>query len=827
MFSRHQSTTIFGTLCLVFFALVSFKSIAQADINGTLIGERDKEPLTFATVTIFNSQTKDYVKGAQTDIDGKFAFQAIPAGNYFIKVSYVGFEDFQKENLKVENGKNIDLETLVIKESGKMLEEVVVAGAKPAMELQMDRKVFNVGQSAISVGGTATDLLSNVPSLQVDMDGSVSLRGSSSVRILIDGKESAMAGNDITRLLQALPANAIERVEVITNPSAKYDAEGQSGIINIVLKKDARYGFNGAVTASVGSYGNAGAGFNLNYRQGKLNYFGNYNFNRRNMVGDSWNDTRFFESNARTQTNSESRRLGLNHGFGLGLDYYLTDKTVLGVSGNMSLRGNSRNEDIFYRYMNNPELVGDSERYSRQKEDDLGFDINVNFKQEFDRKGEELTANFAIGRDSEEGVNDFLQYYTLNRQLMENRRNETTESGSNTNIQLDYTVPFSEKSKFGTGYRTIIRTSDEKQYSTFLDSTNAMVPDYLISNDFDMKSSVHAVYVNYENQITKEFGFQVGLRAEQAYLDTEYLSYNPDLAPGDRTAKGRLDYFRLYPSVFLTRKFGDENQLQGSYTRRVNRPRGWQVNPFINVSDPMNIRQGNPNLMPEDIHSFELSYAKFWNKYTLTSSVYYRRMNDVVQSVVTSVEGTSGATFSRFENISRNEATGLELISQMNFTKNFDVTANANFFYSRFHGSEEFSILPTDGFNWNANAITNYRIRPNLSAQVRMEYRAPMVLAQGRSVEAFIVDAGLKLDVLKKKGTVNLNVRDLFNQRRWGGYTQTAQFYREHENRWMRRMVMVSFTYRIGGILNDNKKKNGQQNPGGGEFEGEGGFGGK
>lgn len=808
-------------LRIVFFfcVLCSVNVMGQADVSGSL--QSDREPLMFANVSLFNSRTNDYVKGVQTDLEGKFTLTAIPEGTYYLKASYVGFQDFQKNDIVVENGKNLDLGALQLQATGKLLEEVVVAGAKPAMELQMDRKVFNVGQSAISVGGTATDLLANVPSLQVDMDGSVSLRGSSNVRILIDGKESAMAGNDITRLLQALPANAIERVEVITNPSARYDAEGQSGIINIVLKKDARYGFNGAVTASAGSYGNAGAGFNVNYRNGKMNYFGNYNFNRRNMVGDSRNDTRFFSSEARTQTSSESTRRGLNNGFGAGLDYYIADKTVLSVSGNMSMRANDRREDLFYRYMNNPEMTGNSERYSRQKEDDLGYDINVNFKQEFNRKGEELTANFARGKDTEEGVNTFLQFYTESRQLMEDRRNETTESGSNMNIQLDYALPISETSKFGTGYRTIVRSSDETQFSRYMDSSNALVPDYRISNDFLMKSSVHALYVNYENQITPALGFQLGLRAEQAYLDTEYKSYDPKLSPQDRSAKGRLDYFRIYPSVFLTRKFGEENQLQASYTRRVNRPRGWQVNPFIDVSDPMNISQGNPNLMPEDIHSFELSYARFWEKVTLTSSAYYRRMNDVVQSVVTSVEGTSGATFSQFHNISRNEASGLEMISQLNLSKKVDITANANFFFRRFFGSEEFNIAPAKGFNWNANAITNYRIRPNLSAQIRTEYRAPMVQAQGKSLEAFIVDAGLKLDVLKKKGTVNLNVRDLFNQRRWGGYTQTAQFYREYENRWMRRMIMVSFTYRIGRMQNnDMKKKSNTENSGNGEFEG-------
>ena len=392
-------------------------------------------------------------------------------------------------------------------------------------------------------------------------------------------------------------------------------------------------------------------------------------------------------------------------------------------------------------------------------------------------------------------------------------------------MKADYEIPFSETSKFGAGVSSITRKSADTQFSQFMSQALEMTPDYGVSNEFEQNSGVHAAYLNYENQITKTFGFQVGLRAEQSTLETKYVALNPDISLADRTTTGGLDYFRLYPSLFLTKKIGEEDQFQLSYTRRVNRPRGWQVNPFVDVSDPMNKRQGNPNLMPEDIHAFELNYAKFWEKITLNSSLYHRRINDVIQPITTAVEGTDGVTFSQFQNISKNEATGLELISQMDLTQSLNITANANFFYRKFYGSEEFNIKPTDGFNWNTNVTTNYKIVPSVQAQVRFEYRAPMVQAQGRSFESYIVDAGLKIDVLDKKGTINLNGRDLFNQRRWAGYTQTAQFYRENENRWSKRMFMASFTYRFGSKpdFNNNKKKDNKQKEnqeGGGEFEG-------
>jgi outer membrane receptor protein involved in Fe transport len=811
-------------LVLFHIMVISVPSFAQTTggtVSGVIINEKNKEPIGFANVILADQQSGNNVKSAQTTDNGNFSFSGIENGTYILKISFVGYKAINKENIKVTGSNSVNLGNIGLEPGDKVLDEVVVVGTPSTMQVGIDRKIFNVAQSTISVGGNATDLLANVPSLQVDIDGGVSLRGSTSVRILIDGKESAMAGNDITQLLQAMPASSIDRIEVITNPSSKYDAEGQSGIINIVLKKDIKHGLNGAINTSAGSYDNYNAGLNLNYRDKKFNYFGNYSFNRRNNVGNGINNTTLFSNESITNSNTDNNRLGLNHGVGLGMDYYISQKATLGVSGNMSIRNNKRNQDLFYNYLNNPNLTGTSQRFSRQHENDLGYDLNLNYKQELRLKGEELTANFSFGNDSEDGVNNFEQSFTDPSGVYDRRINDTDESGNNINIQADYVRPINDKSKIEAGYRSIIRTSDESQSSQYFDHIQqTMLPDYDISNDFDMESIVHAVYSNYQNKLTEKLGFQLGLRAEQAYLNTEYVSLDPSLSPADRLAKGRLDYFRLYPSLFLTQEFGNQNQLQVSYTRRVNRPRGWQVNPFIDVSDPMNIRQGNPNLLPEDIHSFELSYAKFWSSVTLTSSAYYRRVNDVVQPIVTTLQGNSGATFSYWENISRNETTGFELISQINFTKKFDVMNNVNLFYTRFNGSTQYNIEPAEGFNWNANSTINYRILPVLSTQVRAEYQAPRIMAQGKGIETFVIDAGARLDVLNKKGSILFNVRDLLNQRKWGGYTQTNQFYRYFENRWQRRMFTLSFTYRFGNQMereNGRKKNNIIESSGDGE----------
>jgi len=810
--------------------MVSHQVEAQdlATISGTLVDSVSNQPIDFGSVTLINQQNNQAVKGTQTDEQGKFTLSAIPAGTYIFRASFVGYSLYERRSIQLGNGQTLNLGRIRLSSSAAtQLQEVVVEATAPTMQMGIDRKIFNPEQSIVSEGGNASELLANVPSLSVDMDGNVGLRGSTNVKILIDGKESALAGSNINNLLESLPANAIQRIEVMTNPSSKYDPEGQSGIVNIILKKNIKTGFNGMARVGGGSYNNYNAGLDLNYRDSKFNYFGSYNFRRRNNPGDGFNHN-FYNDGTSVYNTSDNQRTGKSHTVRLGADFFANEKTTIGLSGNVNLRDNIRREDLFYTYYDaNGGIVGTSPRYTNQNEDDKGYEVNFDFKREFQREGEELTANVSYGRSQEDGIQTFEQSATDSSIIIDdNRINDTYEKEKRVNIQVDYVIPFSKEQKLETGYRSTLEYDNEQQLSDVLSSESGLYErDYDLTNDFNMDDIVHAVYVNYQNKLTDKFGYQVGLRAEQAYLNTEYLSYDPNLAPEDRSTKGRLDYFRVYPSIYLTQELGEGSSLQLSYTRRVNRPNGWQVNPFLDISDPVNYRQGNPNLMPEDIHSLELGYSQKLGKMNLTSSVYHRITNDVIQMILDSAATGTNVTYSTFQNISQNRATGIELIAQLTLNRNIDLMANFNGNYQSFKGSEAYGVEANSGFTWDANLTANARIVKGVSAQLRGNYMAPRIMAQGTSTSMFFADAGVKWSVLEDKGSIMFNVRNIFNKARFGGTRSTSQLYSEFQRNFMKGpQAMLTLSYRFGKRgpdqgENRKREENGEDFEGGPEMQ--------
>lgn len=771
-------------------------------LSGKVVDSNTKAALDFASIALVNSSDGQTAKVSQTNLEGNFNISDIALGAYRLKVSFVGYQPFSSDIITISaEALQVNLGQInLIQNKANVLKEVAIQGQRSAMQLGVDRKVFSVDQSLVSEGGSATDLLANVPTVSVDIDGNVNLRGSGSVRVLIDGKPSAIGGGDISTVLQSLPASSIETIELITNPSSKYDAEGQTGIINIVLKKNKKVGINGAVALSAGTQENYNANTSLSYRDGNVNLYGNYSFRYGTRIGGGFNNTSFINS-GQTFNNSTGSRNNVGNNAKVGVDFYLNNKTTIGASANFNVRDSEDSEDISYIYQNySLGKNGTSFRKSEEEGIDKGYDMTLDFSRKFKKTGHELIANFSFGESSEgEGSvlnQDFFDTQGFRKDTLDRRITDNTEKRSNYNIQVDYTLPLTTEQKFETGYRTTIGLGEDGQNSRRYNlQTSSFEQDFSLTNDFNSEDIVHALYANYQNQVSKDFGFQAGLRAEQAYLNTEYIGRDRTSLAETRSP-GKLDYLRVYPSIFLTQKFKGENQLQLSYTRRVNRPRGWQVNPFLDVTDPNNQRKGNPNLKPEDIHSVEFSYMKYWKAITLTSTLFARQVNDVVQSYRTRLNGDT--TLSQFINIAKTQASGLEIISRADIAKGFNVTANVNVFYNRFFGNEEYNLKSNDGYNWNTNLSSNFQLPYNLSGQINMHYMGPRITAQGRGKEMFGLDAALRLEMLKKKASLSFNMRDVFNTRKWGMITQTDQLVAEFQRRMQGRQATLTFSYRFG-----------------------------
>jgi outer membrane receptor protein involved in Fe transport len=812
------------TLVLSLFVVFAFAQ-KTANVKGIAVDGKTGEAIGFATVNILTLDNK-VLMGGQTNLDGEFNFQKVELGGFILKISFVGYQNFTRSFTVDGLQPSVNLGSLkLIKSETSVLNEVVVTAKKDVIQLGIDRKIFNADQSLVSQGGSATDLLATVPSVQVDLDGNISLRGTNNVRVLIDGKPSTFGGGNITTILQSLPASSIERVELITNPSSKYDAEGQSGIINIVLKKNQKIGTNGSLALTAGRFDNYNANGSLNYRDQKWNLSSNYSFRAGNRPGSGATNTIFtipitnvapFAFSSQT-----SNDRGVNNTFKLGAERYISENTTLGISGNFSFSNDKDLDVLSQRFLaQNQSLLDFGNGFNRQTENQNGYDLNVDFSHKFKNPKEEIIANFSFGNGTQDLTEEISQlFFNSNGTASTNRistlRNNYVDQGDkNYNIQLDYTLPLKDESKFEAGYRSTLGYNTTDQISdTLLNNSTVYGRDLTQSSLFELENIVHAIYANYQNQITKNFGFQFGLRTEQAYLNTTVTGL--DANNQVLVSPSRLDYLRVYPSIFLTQKFKGENQLQLSYSRRVNRPRGYQTNPFPDRSDRYNIRIGNPNLLPEDIHSFEFSYAKFFKAVTITSSLYYRRVNDVVQSLRENNASEIGGTISRYFNIARNESVGLELISRADITKNVNVTANLNFFQTYFKGDANLGINDNSGFNWNGNFTGNATILKGLSAQLSTFYMAPRVLAQGNIKEMVSVDAGLKKDILNNKGSLSLNIRDVFNSRVFGLVTDNGLFVQDWQRRRQGQVYNLTFSYRFGKLIPDNKKQ--QKRPGGSE----------
>lgn len=783
------------------------------------VTDNQSKPLEYAVVSILNPDTFDEIGGAVTDVNGLFSVD-VPAGNYLLNIeSFTGNSIEQEINVT----KNENLGNFKINEASVVtLEGATISGAStPIYRMELDKKVYDVSKDPMTKGRSLSEALENVPSVQVDGEGNVSLRGNENVRILIDGKPSALIGiSDPAQALQSLPADIVDRIEVVTNPSARYEAEGSAGIINIILKKGKLKGLNGSVNVSGGIPATASASANLNYRTGKWNFFTNFGYRYSNWERKNSSKTTRFDSEGvprYEEMNGESTRKNNSFNMMLGTEYYLTDKDTFTISG--SYRKQSGGDDSDLNYLDFDADRNQTASSTRtQRQDSEGYDVegNFNYKHEFNDKGHEFTVDVRSNYSEDNRDGNLREIGNL---VDSSERTANLDTRNNTTISADYVYPFGEKGKLEIGARGDI-TGMLTDFKVDSLSNDGWVPKDKFFTRTDYMQNVYAAYVQY-GQAFGKFSYFAGIRMENSDITVKSLLNNSTV---------NKNYTDFFPSLFLNYEFESTDQLQLSYSRRIRRPRSWFLIPFSSYSDNRNLFMGNPDLNPQYTDSYEMSYVTKLGKLMITPNVYYSITHDNIQRYQSIND--DGAIVSRPINVGTDERYGGDLTYTYRPFKWWNLMGNVNLFGYKTRGqhTDTYTDIETgetmtqvtnfdgDGFSWFGRLSNTFNLPSKFSIQLSGMYRAGNKTAQSERKPMYGVDLSLSKDLFNDNATITASVRDLFNTRSFRSTSFGENFFMESKFRWGVRSVNVSFSYRFNQSKRDQRKRQ-QNNQENGDFD--------
>lgn len=785
-------------------------------LKGKLTEEITGQPVEYATVSVMSKADNSLLSGGLSETGGVFEFEIKNIPSYAL-IEFLSFSSVKIDIPAAEkDAKVIDLGEIKMKSASVAIDEVTVTAEKSTSQFMLDRKVFNVGQDLGSRGGTALELLNNVPSLTVDVEGGISLRGNSNVRVMINGRPSGLMGMNGSSGLRSIPANMIERVEVITNPSAKYEAEGMTGIINIVLKKDAKGGFNGSFEVTGGLPRELAGGANLNYRSGSVNFFVNYNIRQRKSLGSGEN---YLERTFGTERNGlftdrNFDRDRFSQVVRSGLDFFITPKQSLTASVSYNANNGENNSQVSYRSLTTaPSLLLKENvrslndyilRNNFETEKGPRLEYALDYKKEFDKKGREWTANLQYQNVNEIEASDIDESRVVNQlNLGTNLRQRTQndEGEKNLNFQTDYKTPVGQSASLETGLRTTNRTI---RNDYFVEEKEGEVWKTIesLTNDFKYDEHVHAGYAIFNDKKYK-YSYQLGLRYEYTDVTTTLLNTN-QVNP--------RQYHGLFPSGFFNYQITPENQVQLSYSRRIRRPGFRDLNPFFSFSDRINIRTGNPDLDPQYTNSYEASYLKYFDNANFGVTGYFRKTSDVITSIKELKEDETTLNFP--VNLGYEENAGLEILGSYSALKWLKIDGDLNLFHNRFYGAEEKGISDTQSFAMNSRINSRISFAKNSELQVRWNYAGPRNVPQGKSKAFTSLDLAYSMDI-NKDLTLTANVRDVFNQRRWRYERFTDTFYEEGDFQMARNSFNITFNYRVNAKKERPKSRQSQEEQGG------------
>lgn len=787
-------------------------------LKGIVIDSAARTGIDYASVRLLSVKDSMTLSEVYTDDKGVFRFEQVANGKYFVRISFFGYMTKTIDDISFtmdSPGRDLGLIRLAA-ETTTNLEEIEVVAKQEMMLNTLDKKVYNVGEDLASKGGTVNDLLNNIPSIEVDQDGVISLRGNSNVTVLIDGRPSTLTGGNGKSLLDAFPAGSIERIEVVNNPSAKYDPDGTSGIINIVLKKNKLRGINGNVAISAGTGNDYSGSASLSYRNVKMNAFATYAYSY--YEGERGNTSRIIRNFADSIFKLNQERTGtdlmVNHTARIGSDFYIKPRNTIGfvLTGNFGDRKRTGNMN-YTQLDGNDVSVREWNRLSEDPSNDQNFDINLNYKWDFKEEKGNVTFDVSHSAGTDNSSGEYNETYQTENglpvylpELRQNLRGDDKFRVST--IQSDYTKVLPKNIRIEAGAKGIIRQSSVVSSSgTMNNSTNEFEMDTLSNFTYQYDEQIFSAYGNFGQQI-KKFKYQGGIRLEQALQAPNLISQNQSF---------KNNYFNFFPSAFLAYEINKESEVTLSYSRRINRPSSWNLNPFTSYADPFNLRKGNPNLKPEYINSFDLGYGFNKKRFNLTANVYYRQTTSVIQRVKEFYDnGTTAATYA---NIDETRSLGAELIlvyKPLTWFRNV-ISLNGN--RIQYMDDSQTTDFNNTGFNWGAKYTGSFEFwKKTASIQVNARYNAPIVTAQGTVLPRSSIDLSGNKSFKSGKWTVGFRFADIFNTREFVIEVEQPTAFQYSRFKQNTRRFYINASYKFGKYDVSKKSKVYQGGEGGGEF---------
>ena len=814
------------TITALLLVIATVTALAQGQIRGLILDKNTSEAMSFVSVALTPQGETAPTMGASSDAEGKFHFKNVKFGTYTLTLSFVGYKEVRKQVELNEKNHTISFAALYMKEDATTLNEVQVTGQRSAMKLEVDRKSFDVAGMVTSAGLSASELLEQVPSVEVDNDGNVSLRGNTSVEVWINGRSSGLTSDKQAQVLQQLPAESIERIEVIDNPSAKFSAEGSAGIINIILKKDRKAGYYGSVQVGANTRGGANTSLSLNYNSSKFDAFLNVGY--RHMENSGKNESEqdnlvdgIAKSYERHYT--ENSQLGNNLFSRAGFTWHADEKNDLGLTGMFMTgkRKSSSSTPYYYGdYTEAGEILNHTRLRNNSSNNPMRFAfIEFNYRHLFSEKHfiDFTASHMNMRMDNNNFYQDSIWYEDEAIDPHSSYQSRPMKvRNHHSDIKLQYENAINDKVKLEAGYNGSFSHESSPQESFEADNWYGigLTEDKAYFNRFVYDNDIHALYASLSYKFNK-LSIMAGLRGEYWRINTESLNWQQEHGEAEKDKPFKKDYFQLFPSLFMSYQITQSQQLQLNYTRRLRRPWGGELNSFRNTSDASIISFGNPLLTPEFSNSFSLNYLKTWEQHSLLVSAYYRPTTDVIQRV--NYRNTSDNLMYRTpENVAKSTATGVEITAKNKLWKILDLTTNVNLYHYKLDAfsynieGQTVNGEAQDNFTWNARIMAALRLPYDISVQVTGTYNSRQVITQGHRPASYVVDMGVRKNFLNRMFTLSVNCRDLLNSRKWESYTNSETFYRYQLNKRRSRTVNFTLTWNFG---NQSGKKKSMERP--------------